>query len=202
MRFMKFMQVRRQRLGGLGGAACLALAMLGANFGAQAHELQSTRATLVLRDSHQLSLTLYVNYVDTLYKTLAPGKPFEEFVMVHAAMPPAQFAQAAAKAHRQLESATQLSVPGSKPLTLTHWRWPVAAQAQSELQQRAMQLVAGPGKHQHESISEIQAEALSVNEAVSATLKLPEVLQPALLVSYRASQVWMAAKSGAKTVKF
>jgi hypothetical protein len=171
--------------------------------GAHAHELQTNRVTLVLRDSHHLSLTFFIDYVDAIYDTLAPELPFEKFVMVHSAMAPAAFKQALTRAHKKLEADTQLTVPGGKALALTNWRWPDAVKVQDALKQRAMRMVVGSKEpHTHETAVEVQAEATASTTPASVTLKLPEVLQPALLVSYRPAQVWIAAKSGAKTVRF
>jgi hypothetical protein len=169
----------------------------------QAHELQTNRVMLVLRDSHHLSLTFFIDYVDAIYDTLAPELPFEKFVMVHSAMPPVAFKQALIRAHQKLEADTQLTGPGGKALALTNWRWPDAVKVQDALKQRAMRMVVGSKEpHIHEPAVEVQAEATASTTPTSVTLKLPEVLQPALLVSYRPAQVWIGAKSGAKTVRF
>jgi hypothetical protein len=169
----------------------------------QAHELQTNRVMLVLRDSHHLSLTFFIDYIDAIYDTLAPDQPFEKFVMVHSAMAPAAFKQALTRAHQKLEADTQLVGPGGKALTLTNWRWPDAVNVQDALKQRAMRMVVGSKEpHTHEPAFEVRAEATVSTTPKSVKLKLPEVLQPALLVSYRPAQVWIGAKSGAKTVHF
>ena len=171
----------------------------------QAHELQSNRATLVLREGQQLALTLYINYLDALHKIIAPSQPFEAFLMSHAAMPPAVFAQSVTKAHAQLEANTQLTLPGQKRTALVNWRWPDAAQTQAGLQQRSMQMVVGDnaaGKHLHEEPTVVQADAKAAAGASAVTVTLPAVMQPVLLVAYRSSQVWMDVKNSTKTVRF
>jgi hypothetical protein len=66
-----------------------------------------------------------------------------------------------------------------------------------------MRMVVGSKEtHTHEPAVEVQAEATASTTPRSVTLKLPEVLQPALWVSYRPAQVWIGVKSGAKTVRF
>lgn len=181
--------------------ACLALPLM--MFASHAHELVSNRATLVLRDGHQLTVTLFINYVDALHKTLTPKLSFEEFLLVHAAMTPAEFQQAAARAHSQLEADTRLTGQDGKALVLSNWRWPVTAAVHSALQQRAMQIVVdGLRDHRHEPVVEVQSEASFAAEPKSVTLKLPDTLKPVLIVSYKPTQVWMDPAADAKTVKF
>jgi hypothetical protein len=168
-----------------------------------AHELQANRVTLVQRDSQHLALTFYVDYVDAVYDILAPERTFEEFVMLHSAMPLATFKLALARAHKKLVADTQLSAPGGKALAISNWRWPDAAKVQDSLKQRAMQLVVGAGQqHTHAPDFEVQAEARATAPIAAVVVKLPGVIQPALLVWYRPQQVLMQPKLGAKTVRF
>lgn len=45
---------------------------------AQAHELESNRATLVLRDAQHVSLTFFVDYPAVLHQVLAPNRSAQD----------------------------------------------------------------------------------------------------------------------------
>lgn len=185
--------------------ALLRVALLGSLLASStyAHELQANRVTLVQRDSQHLALTFYIDYVDAVYDILAPERPFEEFVMLHSAMPLATFKLALDRAHKKLVADTQLSAPGGKALAMSNWRWPDAAKVQDSLKQRAMQLVVGAGQqHAHPLVFEVQAQVRSAAPVTAVNVKLPQVIQPALLVWYRPQQALLAPKAGAKTVRF
>jgi hypothetical protein len=185
--------------------AVVATALLGSLLASQgyAHELESNRVTLVQRDSQHLALTFYIDYVDAVYDILAPARPFEEFVMLHSAMPLATFKLALDRAHKKLVADTQLSAPGGKALAISNWRWPDAAKVQDSLKQRAMQLVVGAGlQHAHPPVFEVQAEVMAAEPFTSVTVKLPEVIQPAVLVWYRPRQMQLEPNAGARTVRF
>jgi hypothetical protein len=196
------------------GAMVLACAMLACTAPSPtlAHELPSNRLTLVLRDSRHLSLTFYIDYLDTLHKTLAPERSADEFALFHAAMPTAEFQQAVTRAHAKLEEATRLTTAGGKALTPTQWRWPTASSAHALLQQRAMQSVANShtntaemGKstpHEHGNVSAVAAEVTSANDLSTVSVTLPEPMMPVLVVSYRPTQVWLKPRSGPQTIKF
>lgn len=185
--------------------AMVCIALLGSMLATSsyAHELQSNRVTLVQRDSQHLALTFYIDYVDAVYDILAPQRPFEEFVMLHSAMPLATFKLALDQAHKKLVADTQLSAAGGKALAISNWRWPDAATVQDSLKQRAMQLVVGAGQqHAHAPVFEVQAEAAATAPITVVTVKLPGVIQPALLVWYRPQQRLLETKRGAQTIRF
>lgn len=196
------------------GALVLTCAMLAfaAPSPARAHELPSNRLTLVLRDSRHLSLTFYIDYLDTLHKTLAPERSADEFALLHAAMPAAEFQQTVTRAHAKLEDATRLTTAGGKVLKPTQWRWPTAQSTHTLIQQRAMQLVANSQTnsaetakstpHEHGSVSAVAAEVSASVDLSTVSVTLPEPMMPVLVVSYRPAQVWVKPRSGPQTIKF
>lgn len=159
--------------------------------GCPAHELQGNRATLVLRDRHHLSLTLYVDGIGVLHRTLAPGMPHAEFVAVHAAMPPDEFADQLRRAQSELESATRLTGPEGEAIALQGWTWPPAAAMQATLQQRAMEMIVAPQEHAHVEPVEIRAEAATQGALDALSLRLAAGFGPVLVVWYQPHQQWV-----------
>jgi hypothetical protein len=171
-------------------SALTLVCLLGGN--AQAHELDSNRATLVLRDQQHLSVTFYLDYASVLHQVLAPQKPVQEFLLMASAMKPQEFQVQLQAAQRKLQSATVLAPRQGKAAELTQWVWPEATAVQGLLQQRAMQAVVAPSDHAHTVRTEVRAEARSgkAGDFTSVTLRLPTEFKEVLLVSYQPKQVW------------
>ena len=182
-------------------SACLLWAMLTS---VSAHELQSNRATLVLRDDQYLTLSLFVDYTGVLHKVLAPQQPLEAFVLMYAAMTLQAFQAQLLSAQRKLQGSTAVVLHDGKAASLTQWVWPDVAAVQKLLQQRAMQLVVAPADHSHVAQTEIRAETTSASEGDfnSVTLQLPAELQDVLVVSYKPKQVWASPGKASPTVRF
>jgi hypothetical protein len=160
---------------------------------AAAHELESNRATLVLRDSQHLSLTFFLDYPRVLHQVLAPQQPLKEFVLMYSAMNPAQLQSQLLEAQRKLQSGIAVTLHNGKAVALTHWVWPEARAVQTVLQQRAMQAVVAPADHAHAATMEIRAQASSssTKDFNMITLQLPPQFQQVLVVSYQPKQVLM-----------
>lgn len=171
---------------------------------AQAHELQASRATLVLRDNQHLAVTFFVDYPAVLHQALAPHMLFHEFALQHSAMPPSVFAPLLLAAQRKLELATHLVLHNNKKVPFALWSWPEGAATHKALQQRAMQAVVGGSDHIHAPQSEIRAEVQSGNrkEFSSITLQLPAEFQKTLVVSYQPRQVWLDKGKRSPDIRF
>ena len=180
------------------------LALLSAASTAQAHELQASRATLVLRDNQHIAVTFFVDYGAVLHQALAPQMLFHEFALQHSAMPPNVFAAQLLVARRKLQLGTQLVLASGKTAPLTQWAWPDAVGAQKALQQRAMEAVTGAKDHAHAAQSEIRAEAQSNNpkDMANVTLRLPAEFKKTLVVSYQPKQVWVEPGKTSASIRF
>ena len=171
---------------------------------AQAHELQGSRATLVLRDNQHLAVTFFVDYPAVLHQALAPQTLFHEFALQHSAMPPNIFAAQLLLAQRKLQLGTRLVLRSGKTAPLTLWAWPDSAAAQKALQQRAIEAVVGGTDHAHVAHSEIRAEAQSSNpkDMANVTLQLPVEFKKTLVVSYQPKQVWVEPGKTSASIRF
>jgi hypothetical protein len=169
---------------------------------ASAHELQSNRATLVLRDNNHLSLNLYLDYCALLQRTLAPKSNEREFVLRYAAIPPQALRSALQQAQTKLEQEIQLSAPNQQAMSFTHWQWPDLKSVQHMLQQQAMQNMVAPHVHPHDAQLEIRAEASTSMPINQIRLQLPAAMQPLLLVSYRPSQQWLNSGNSSSEIRF
>lgn len=178
---------------------CMAGLMSGA---AHAHEMESNRATLVLREGGHLSLTLYIDYAAALHQALAPGRPFEEFMLTHATMPAVPFQQALDGAHRKFEQATRASMKAGQSLVFRGWQWPAGAQVQKKMRERAMMMVSMQGAHSHEAPLEVRAELATGEDFHALKMQFPAEFRDVLVVSYRPAQVWVKPDQPSPPVVF
>lgn len=171
---------------------------------APAHELQDSRATLVLRDRQPLTLTLFVDYPKVLHLALAPQSTTQEFLLMYSAMKQQEFQAQLLAAQRKLQDGTSLVMGSGEKASFTSWVWPDAASVQKLLQQRAMQAVVTPNDHAHTVPTEIRGEAKSsqASDFKSVTLQLPAVLQQVLVVSYQPKQLWLKPNSQSPVISF
>ncbi len=169
-----------------------------------AHELQASRATLVLRDNQHLAVTFLVDYPAVLHQALAPQMLFHEFALQHSAKPQNIFAAQLLLAQRKLQLGTRLVLRSGKTAPLTLWAWPDSASTQKALQQRAIEAVVGGTDHAHTPQSEIRAEAQSSDpkDIATVTLQLPVEFKKTLVVSYQPKQVWVEPGKGSTGIRF
>lgn len=178
--------------------------LFGLSSSAMAHELAANRATLVLRDSQHLALTLLVDYPVVLHKLMAPQRSFQEFALIASSMKPQEFKTQLQDAQRKLQAATAVVGRSSKAVVLTRWAWPDAAVVQGLMQQRAMQAVVGSNEHTHAVLSEIKTETSASNstELTAVSLQLPTELDQVLVVSYQPKQAWFKPGKTVPVIKF
>lgn len=153
-----------------------------------AHEIETNRLTLVLRDRNHLSLSYFIDYPGALHRALAPSRPFSEFILTHSAMAPAEFQKAVSRAHERLQAGTTLGLVSGK-LVITGWKWPSAERAQGLLREIAMAAIVAPSDHAHLPPLEVRAEAVASQSIDALDVRLPRELQEVVVVSYRPKQV-------------
>lgn len=153
---------------------------------AAAHESPLPSATLVQRDGGHLTLTLRLDLARSLHRTLQPEAAPTEALALMAAMEPARFAALWEQATRRWAQDTALLVQG-RSQTAARWTWPLARDAQANLQQQLMPQLTG-GHAEHELLS-AQAEFRVGGEGLGKVqLKLPPALRPLTVTTLRPRQ--------------
>ena len=172
---------------------------------AHAHEMTENRATLVLRDSTHVSMTLFIDYPEALHRALSPKQKFQEFVLAFSAMNPEVFSVAIGKAQALFQAQIQVLNAAGKPASGDQWRWPEPIRVQAMLREHAMQMLVAAGEHAHDAPLEIRAEFslpkpdTSSGHSPSVRVTFPAAFRRVLVVSYRPNQVWVNA-TGAEGV--
>lgn len=167
-----------------------------------AHELPDNRLTLVMRESHHVTMTFYINYIDALHDALSPKSSEQEFMLAYSTMTPQAFQKELQRAQAQFQTATKITLRSGKEATISNWAWPDAARVQAQLQERVVQALVAPTAHIHTAPSEVRAEIKSNNAMDAIKLHLPEEFQPVTVVSYRPSQIMIKPKAPALWIKF
>lgn len=171
-------------------------------FPTTAHELQDNRATLVLRDRTHLSVTVYISYSEALHKTLAPQRPFQEFLLTYSAMSLELLEKELKLAQKRFQLATRVLLASGGEAVLTNWVWPDAKRVQSLLQQRVMQAVVDANGHFHETPMEIHADANAAADISGLQVQFPEEFGRVLVVAYRPNQFWVERKNLSPMIRF
>jgi hypothetical protein len=182
--------------------ALAALSLLLATSPVPAHELSESRATLVLRDSTHLTLTLYVAVPELLFRTLAARTPFGAFLVQYSTMDPTTFQREFLRAQSRIEQGTRLFLDDGRPLLLSRWIWPEAAAAQAILRERVMRETVGRDADSHGEPLEIRAEAVAQRSIRSVSIQFATELQEVLVVAYRPTQSWVAAGARSGGITF
>lgn len=182
---------------------CLMAACGFLSWPASAHEHQGHRVTVVQREAGHWQLVLRLNPLVLLKEEApaaapssrpAPGQAAPHW-MSWVALPPAEFERHWAKLVRQLEAGVSLSAAPATRVAPQGWRWPAAAQVQALLQQQAMRWLSDPHAHLEPEALEVLADVVHAGPVPKGgwALSLPARLRPAVVVSYRPSQVWAPA---------
>lgn len=167
-----------------------------------AHELTENRATMVLRDSNHVAITLYLAYSEVLHQTLAPERSFSEFVLAFSALPAAQFAAQLQTAQTHLQADIKVTPNPMVEASTQRWLWPVAAKVQTALRERAMQLLAAPKDHAHDTPLEVRFELRSTARITALSTQFPQAFGRVLVVSYRPQQTWAEPGQAATAISF
>jgi hypothetical protein len=183
-------------------ATLAAVAALSSGLPAVAHELQDSRATLVMRDGDHLSMTLYLNLPEVLHRAIAPERSFAEFVLVYSSMDAGKFGIAVEAAQARLADATRLVDDAGAEPARDVWIWPTAAQTQAELRMLAAQLLTAPAEPPHDDPVEVRAEFLTSRVTDGLVATFPPEFDRVLVVSYRPAQVWTAPGRPSPRIRF
>lgn len=169
---------------------------------ATAHEVQTNRLTLVMREPGHLVLTFYLDYVDALHDALAPNEPEEPFRFRLAALDEEQLSELMALANRRFESEIQLVADTAQTPRIGNWRWPSAALVRKQLQEQVMAALTQPGTHIHPQIFEVRAEANGGGAYSEIRVRLPSAFDDVIVVSYRPHQTTARPGGQAAVAKF
>ena len=168
----------------------------------QAHELESNRLTLVLREPNHLVASFHLNFIDLLHVAVAPHLPFDEFLAVYSTLPVPVLQSQLNRVEQSVQSTLLLSTQDHEELKLKDWLWPDAAAVQEQMRQHVMKALTMPEAHDKQQQMEVHAEAVSKNPIISARLILPALLGQTVVVWYHVNQALLESGKDYPEMKF
>lgn len=168
---------------------------------AKGHDLQATRVSVVLHEQHSVALSLYLDFAGLLQHQMAPNANINEFLVALAAQPATVVETPLATLRKQVETELVLRSRGST-LTLSHWQWPSAKVIHAALRERLMASVVAADDEAEDSRLLVKAESADPLRIERLSIELPELIKPAVVVSYRPQQTLVAPKDGARLLEF
>jgi hypothetical protein len=169
---------------------------------AQSHELQENRASLVLRNERQISVTFYLNLTELLHKTLMPKQDRFEHTAKLAAMNEADFSKQYGDVKKLIESSVLFNATPGKKINVREWQWPEPKVAQKNIRELTMQSVVSSGQHFHENPIEVRLQIQSDESIDPLMLELPVSMKPMTLVASRPKQTRFDLSAKKITINF
>jgi len=169
---------------------------------AHSHELNENRASLVLRNERQISVTFYLNLTEVLHKTLMPKQDRFEHTAKLAAMNEADFLKHYGDAKKLIESSVLLKAASGKKINVREWQWPEPKVAQKAIRELTMQSVVSSGQHLHENPIEVRLQIQSDESIDPLVLELPVSMKPMTLVASRPKQTRFDLSARKITINF
>ena len=169
---------------------------------AHSHELQENRASLVLRNERQISITFYLNLSELMHKTIAPKQNRFELVAKLAATSEDDFLKNYDFTKKNTEGSVFFKHASGKKITAREWQWPDPKTAQKSMRELTMQTVVGSSSHVHENPIEVKLQIQSDVSLDSLLLELPSSMRPMTLVASRPKQTRFDLSAKEITIHF
>jgi len=178
------------------------LALLALRAGAaSAHDLNETRVTVVLHEQHSINIVLRLDFVGLLHHVLAPEANPAEFLATAAAQAAGSLEPGISRLKQEIEQGLVLRSSG-QPLTITHWQWPDTVVIHGALRERMMAGIVESAAENASTTLEVRADAADLLAVNRLTLRLPELLKPAVVLWYRPQQALVDQTNNEQTLEF
>ena len=165
-----------------------------------AHEIESNRLQVVVRDSNHIQLSLWLNLVDAMMVDV-PAAAAMPWLAEHAAMSSSDFAAAWQQYQTRLEQALTLRVQ-DQAVPMLRWAWPASAVLQQQIRTRIMQMTVAPTDHVHAQVLEVRAEGRAPRTVRDIRVQVPPAWQPILITVSRPQQQWLQKGAGSARFEF
>lgn len=181
--------------------ACMAVSIALWSPQVAAHELESDRLTLVLRQDRLIEFTWRGDLLAALHRMMSPEEPYAEYLTRLAASSPLEVDRLLEQALQRWAREWVLTLEPSGKGQWQRWNWPRAKQVQAAAQSQLMQRVTGA--HEHPQPQSVTAQWLAATGPVqSLKVSVPPALRPLTVVSYRPRQSLVNVKDATVSVGF
>jgi hypothetical protein len=158
--------------------------------GLQAHEINSNKLTLIMREKNHISLVFQINLIKAMNQVIAPQTGNGDFVLGLSGADPKIFQKAYDKTKTKIFNGIQITTKDQSKLVVKDWKWPDAKTIQNQFQSQIMEIMTGTHDHTKEPLVEINAELVSKLDLSEIKIQVLPEIQPILFISYKPSLLW------------
>ena len=155
-----------------------------------AHDINSNKITLIMREKTHVSLIMSINLLKAMNLILAPQIKYADFILTFSNMDPKLFQKEYEKTKIKISSGIILLSKDQNKLPTREWKWPLASVLQSQCQVFVMELMTGNHDHSKEPILEVSTEIIDKTDKSSIQIQVLKEIQPVLLISYKPVTNW------------
>lgn len=184
-----FFLLNRQKKTGL-SFFILILLFFSGSYELRAHDINSNKITLIMREKSHVSLIMSVNILKAMNQFLAPHTKYSDFVLAYSNMDTRQFQKEYEKTKDKITFGILVSSSEQSKLTIRDWRWPQSSAVQKQFQDYVMELMTGNHDHTKEPLLEVFAEIIDKVDKTKIQVQVPKEIQPILFISYKPTTIW------------
>lgn len=169
---------------------------------ANAHEVASTRLSLVQRESSHVSATFYVSPQD-FFKPVLDGQVTAQTVYVHlASLDDDAFADLYTKAQTVYQQKISFKLNKDKLAHLSYWQFPSWQSVKRQIQLDLAQQLVNPNMHAHMEPVQFSVQLTSNSELSVVQPKLPSHWGKVLVIASKPHQRWVDSTESSQWIKF
>jgi hypothetical protein len=166
-----------------------------------AHDINSNKITLIMREKTHISVILSINLIKAMNQTIAPETKYADFVLSLSNMDPKTFQKEYEKTKSKIASGIYITSKDQNRSFIRDWKWPSPIVLQNQFQVYVMELITGNHDHNKEPITEITGEFIDKTDKSKFQIQVSKEIQPVLLISYRPITNW-SSENKAIAVEF
>jgi hypothetical protein len=169
---------------------------------ANAHEVETTRLSLVQREPTHVTATFYVNPVDFFQPVLETRLAHQAVLVYLASLDEDAFAALCFKAQSYYKAHISFKLGQDKTAHMSHWQFATGQILQNNIQQQLAQQVVNPGLHAH--LEPVQMGVQLTSSAGMPTMQpqLPAHWGRVLVVASKPQQIWLENNPKTPWIKF
>ena len=169
---------------------------------ASAHEVESTRLSLVQREPSHVSATFYVNPFD-YFQPVLDAQITQQLAYVHlASLDDEVFAALHTSAQAYYKQKITFKVNKDKWAQLSNWQFSNWQLIKKNVQQQLAQQLVSPGSHVHFEPVQFTVQLTGDTDLSKLQPKLPAHWGKVLVIASKPQQIWIDSSQGLTWIKF
>ena len=169
---------------------------------ASAHEVETTRLSLVQREPSHVSATFYVNPFD-FFQPVLDAQVTQQTVYVHlASLDDEVFAALHTRAQAYYKQKITFRLNKDKWAQLSNWQFSNWQLIKKNVQQQLAQQLVNPGSHVHFEPVQFTVQLTGGPDFSTLQPKLPAHWGKVLVIASKPQQFWLDAVQGTSWIKF